>query len=75
MIKWAKKLFQPEPQPEPQHATMVEVLQELWDIDEGKPPHEMPPPNVSSDIYAVESRDKTIPHRDPKRRQRYKRAK
>ncbi len=72
MWNWTKKLLKEEPKPE-QHTTMVEVLKELWDIDVKKP-HEMPPPDVNHDIYHVESRDKTVPRRDPSRKHRYKRA-
>lgn len=73
MLKWAKKLFKEEPKEEKPKTTMVEVLQELWDIDDKKP-HEMPPPNVNHDIYHVEPRDKTVPRRDARRKHRYKRA-
>lgn len=73
MIKWVKKLFQEEEREPEQKTTMVEVLRELWDINDKKP-HEKPPPHVDHDIYHVEPRDKTVPRRDPRRRQRYKRA-
>ena len=73
MFKWAKKMFEPEPEPEKPRTTMVEVLQELWDIDETKP-HEPPPQNVNTDIYAVAPHDKVIPHRSSRRRRRYKKS-
>lgn len=70
MLKWAKKLFAEPPKPDHKPATMVEVLQELWDINPKKE-KELPPPNVNTDIYAVETRDKNIPRRPRGRRQRY----
>ena len=73
MWQWAKKLFREEREKKPE-TTMVEVLRELWDIDDSKH-HEVPPPNVVTDIYHVEPRNKAVPRRDPRRRQRYKRQK
>ena len=70
MWGWVKKMFRDEPQ-RTSETTMVEVLRELWDIDDRKP-HEMPPPNVDTDIYHVDPRNKPVPHRDSRRRQRYK---
>lgn len=70
MWMWVKRLFRDERE-RPQQTTMVEVLRELWDIDDRRN-HEMPPPNVDTDIYHVEARSKVMPRRDPRRRQRYK---
>lgn len=70
MWSWVKKLFHEERE-KTSETTMVEVLRELWDIDD-RPRHEMPPPHVDTDIYRVEARNKPVPRRDPRRRQRYK---
>ena len=70
MWTWFKKLFHEERE-RPPETTMVEVLRELWDIDDRRE-HEMPPPNVDTDIYRVEARNRPVPRRDPRRRQRYK---
>jgi len=69
MWYWVKKLFKEDEKKS--KTTMVEVLRELWDIDESKH-HEVPPPNIDTDIYHVMPRDKAVPHRDSSRRQRYK---
>lgn len=73
MFNWVKKLFVEEPKPTKEPTTMVAVLKELWDIDQKKEV-EHPPPNVNTDIYAVESRDRTVPRRSRSRRQRYNKA-
>jgi hypothetical protein len=74
MMKWAKKLFFEEPTPPEKPTTMVEVLQELWDVDQKKKEIEHAPPNVSTDIYTVADRDKGIPRRPRTRRQHYRKA-
>lgn len=72
-MKWVKKLFRAAPKPPEHRTTMVEVLKELWDIDDRKP-HEEAPRHVNHDIYHVGPRDKAVPPRDSRGRQRYRRS-
>jgi hypothetical protein len=44
-------------------ATGVDLLKQLWNIRDKKPPVETPPPDVRTDIYSVPPTSRRIPHR------------
>ena len=41
----------------------VQMLKEVWQINTGKRQKEMPPPNVSTDIYAIPKQRQEVPRR------------
>lgn len=69
MMQWFKRLFRSERK---EKTTMVEVLRDLWDIDQNNVVHEEPPESVDTDIYHVQPREKPMPHRSSRRKKKYK---
>jgi hypothetical protein len=47
----------------PGRATGVDLLKQLWNIRDKKPPGESPPPDVRTDIYSVPPTSRRIPQR------------
>lgn len=62
LFKRDDRRAEPEPQAD-ETSPGVRMLKDVWHIDTSKKPRETPPPQVSSDIYHLPSRNGQIPHR------------
>ena len=48
---------------EPDQPSSLEILKSVWKISDKKPPREVPPEKVNTNIYNVPQTGQRIPHR------------